>query len=60
MLISTGARIEEICKVKVSELTKVRNHSTGDSHYWMEVTGKGNKKRSLLIHDNVFTVEEED
>ncbi|MFD1608485.1 tyrosine-type recombinase/integrase [Oceanobacillus luteolus] len=54
VLVTTGARIEELCKVKVSDLTKEWNPSKGEYNYWMEVTGKGNKKRSLLIHDNVF------
>lgn len=54
VLITTGARIAEICTVKVSDLTKEWNHAKGESYYWMEVTGKGNKKRSLLIHDSVF------
>lgn len=54
VLITTGARIEEICTVKVSDITLEKNDRTGESHYWMEVTGKGNKKRALLLHDNVF------
>lgn len=54
VLITTGARVEEICKVKVSDLTLEKDKKTGEYNYWMEVTGKGNKKRSLLIHDNVF------
>ena len=54
ILITTGARIEEICTVKISDVTLEKNVRTGEYHYWMEVTGKGNKKRNLLIHDNVF------
>ncbi|MFC0299661.1 tyrosine-type recombinase/integrase [Virgibacillus soli] len=54
VLVTTGARIEEICTVKISDLTLEKNERTGESHYWMEVTGKGNKRRTLLIHDNVF------
>jgi len=54
VLITTGARIEELCTAKVSDLTKEWDNSKGESHYWLEVTGKGNKKRSLLLHDNVY------
>lgn len=54
VLVTTGARIEELSNVKISDLTYERDNKTKESHYWMEVTGKRNKKRSLLIHDNVF------
>ncbi|WP_068672057.1 tyrosine-type recombinase/integrase [Oceanobacillus sp. Castelsardo] len=54
VLITTGARIEEICTVNISDITLEKNERTEEYHYWMEVTGKGNKKRTLLIHDNVF------
>lgn len=54
VLVTTGARIEELSNVKVSDLTYENDTKTNESNYWMEVTGKRNKKRSLLIHDNVF------
>jgi len=50
VLVTTGARISEICPVKVSDIT----YDYKNSNYWMEVTGKGNKKRDLLIHSNVW------
>lgn len=54
ILVTTGARIEEICSAKVSDLTYEKDEKSNQSHYWLEVTGKGNKNRSLLIHGNVF------
>ncbi|WP_158595167.1 site-specific integrase [Oceanobacillus piezotolerans] len=54
VLITTGARISEICTTKVSDLTREYNPKTNTYGYWLEVIGKGNKKRPLLIHDNVF------
>lgn len=54
VLITTGERISEISTTKVSDLTREYNQKTNTYEYWLEVIGKENKKRSLLIHDNVF------
>lgn len=54
VLITTGARIEELCTAKVSGLSYEWNEKASKFQYWLEVTGKGDKVRPLLIHDNVF------
>lgn len=48
VLATTGIRIRELCKAKVSDLTYI------DGDYWLRVDGKGNKEREVLIHPNVM------
>lgn len=48
VLATTGIRIRELCKAKVSDLTYI------DGDYWLRVDGKGNKEREVLIHSNVL------
>lgn len=50
VFITTGARVQELCTAKVSDLT----YDQAEGNYWLEVVGKGNKRRSLLIHDSVY------
>ncbi|PGT83290.1 tyrosine-type recombinase/integrase [Bacillus sp. AFS040349] len=48
VLTTTGIRIQELCKTKMSDL------SYDNGRYWLKVIGKGNVEREVLIHQNVF------
>ncbi|WP_051748576.1 tyrosine-type recombinase/integrase [Terribacillus saccharophilus] len=48
ILLTTGARVRELCQAKVKDL------SYDEGVYWLNVLGKGGEKRDLLIHPNVF------
>lgn len=46
-LVSTGARIQELCTARVKDLHY-------DGKYWLKVTGKGDKVRELFISDHLY------
>ncbi|MEI2358919.1 tyrosine-type recombinase/integrase, partial [Mesobacillus zeae] len=48
VLATTGLRVNEVCKAKVSDLEYL------DGEYWLTVNGKGNKERQVLIYPNVL------
>ncbi|PMC36293.1 integrase [Bacillus sp. UMB0899] len=50
LLATTGLRCREVCTSKMSDLS----FEKGD--YWLTVTGKGDIKRDVLIHENVFNL----
>ncbi|MGN7300399.1 tyrosine-type recombinase/integrase [Ferdinandcohnia sp. SAFN-114] len=48
VLITTGARVRELCTSRVCDL------SYDKGLYWLKVIGKGGKERELLIYPNVM------
>lgn len=48
VFVTTGLRVRELCMARICDLTYEQQA------YWLEVTGKGNEKREVLIHPNVF------
>jgi integrase/recombinase XerD len=48
VLTTTGLRIRELVQSRICDL------SYSDGMYWLEVKGKGNKNREVLIYPNVF------
>ncbi|QAS54747.1 tyrosine-type recombinase/integrase [Halobacillus litoralis] len=48
VLVTTGLRSKELCMARVCDL------SYDIDGYWLEVVGKGNEKREVLIFSNVF------
>ncbi|MFT9493871.1 MULTISPECIES: tyrosine-type recombinase/integrase [Bacillota] len=48
VLTTTGIRIQELCKVRVCDLTYI------EGEYWLTVIGKRNKIREVLIHPPVL------
>ncbi|WP_217585495.1 tyrosine-type recombinase/integrase [Lentibacillus saliphilus] len=48
VLLTTGARVAELCAARICDL------SYDNDGYWLEVIGKGNKKRELFIFPAVY------
>lgn len=48
VLATTGLRIQELCTARVCDLSYYQGE------YWLQVEGKGRKKREVLIHEPVF------
>ncbi|WP_163537378.1 tyrosine-type recombinase/integrase [Gracilibacillus sp. YIM 98692] len=49
LLVTTGMRNEELCKAKVGDIEYDRDRES----YYLHITGKGNKKRIVPLHDKV-------
>ncbi|MCM3441424.1 tyrosine-type recombinase/integrase [Metabacillus halosaccharovorans] len=48
LLATTGIRVRELCTSKMNDL------SLENGDYWLSVMGKGNVRRDVLIHENIF------
>ncbi len=49
LLLTTGMRNEELCQAKVGDIEYDRDRE----RYYLHITGKGNKKRIVPLHDKV-------